>query len=285
MARNLGDPWKYNLDGATQPLVVRGLVQDGSTQAIKSGELLNWNETSGYWAPVDAAADILYNLGFSEGEIDSDNAPAARYARIIIARPGDVFEIPLAAAAAVELGHNYEPTGTNSQTATLDADGDPVFCQVGQSNYPEAMKKGGTTVASIANGFFTMNKMYSYYKQMVRDGTTHMRVIGVTAATTLLEEWSGALIHNISATTDRQVDLPQNCPIGTFFRFVAGSANAMQVHSAGGGIIVKGGKQADSKICSVTDEGDFLHVVCVGVNDWLSFSNIGGADSEITVEG
>lgn len=284
MASNLGNPWRYDLNGAQDPLRVRGKVQGGSTQAIKSGELCTFDETSGYWQPISAAADIKWNLGFSEGEIDSDNAPAARYAMFIVPRPGDVFEIPLAAAAAVEIGHNYEPTGTDSQTATLDADGEPVLCQVGHSNYPEVMPKGGTTVASIANGFFTVNKAYSYYRMMVRDEGSHMKVLAVTAAVTLLKEWSGMLVHNTGATGAVQVELPQDAVIGTFFRFACGVDQALRIHTTGGGIAVAGAVQTDSKYVSITDIADFVNVVCLGAMDWLAFESISGADGDISVE-
>ncbi len=277
-------PWVRNLDGATDPLVILGKVQAGATQAIKQGELVTWNETSGYFEPIDAAADIKYNLAFAGEEVSKLNTPQAGYRHIIVPRPADVFEIELAAAAAIEVGHNYEPTGTNSQTATLDADGDPVFNAVGQANYPGREKYAGTTIQSASHGLFTVNIAYSYYRQLVPPQGMFLKVLTVTAALTLKEEWSGMLVHNLGASGAVQVDLPQNCRIGTNFFFACAADQELRIHSAGGGIYVKGDKQADSKYVSVTDIGDFVHVVCLGANDWLAYSSISGADADITVE-
>lgn len=283
MASNLS-PWMYNMGGAQKPLLVRGKVQAASTQAIKMGELCTLNQTSGYWEPVDAAADVKWNLAFSAEEVSVLNTPQARYADFIVPRPDDVFEIEMAAATAITFESNYPPTGTDSQTATLDADGAAVLNSVGFGNYPTTEKYAGTTARSVSHGQFTVNPMYSYYKQLVHDGTTHMKVLAVTSDLTLLSDWSGMLVTNSGATGAVQVDLPQTCPIGVFFKFAVVTAQELRIHSAGGGVIVKGGKQADSKYVSITDEGDFVHVVCVGSNDWLAFSSISGADGDISVE-
>jgi len=276
--------WAGNLDGATEPLLIKGLIQAGSTQAIKVGELVTWNETSGYWIPISAASDAQrYLLGFANEEISTLTASAARYTTIIVPRPADVFSIELASAASVEFGANYIPTGSNSQTATLDADGLPVFNSVGDANYPVATNYGGTTVASESHGLFTVNPEYSYYRRLVRLNT-HKKVITVGAALTLLDEWSGAIIVNTGATTAYQVDLPQNCATGTYFIFTATAAQALRVHSAGGGIYIKGGKQADSKYVGVADEGEFIHVVHVGSNDWVAYASPTGEETGIAVE-
>jgi len=276
--------WHHNIGGATEPYLIKGLVQAASTQAIKQGELCTWNNTTGYWTPADAAADTLYNLAFAAEEINTINTPAARYSTFIVPRPEDVFEIELLAAASIALEANYEPTGTDSQTATLDADGEAVFCSVGDSNYPNAEKYGGTSITSVSHGLFTMNAAFSYYKNLVRNGQTHMKVIVVTAAKTLLKEWSGALIINTGATAAALIELPQDAPIGCNFRFTATAAQALQIHSTGGGIIVKGEKQADSKYVAIDDEGDFIHVVCLGAMDWLAYTSITGTETAIAVE-
>lgn len=275
-------PWKYSLEGATEPLVLKGQVQAGATQAIKEGELCTFNETSGYWQPISAAADIKWVLAFANEEISALTAPSARYSTFVIPRPGDVFEIELAAAASIEIGHNYEPTGTNTQTATLDADGEAVFSSVGDSNYPPAAAYNGTTLLSASHGLFTMNPEFSYYKRIVRHD--HLKVISITAATTLLEEWSGAVIHNTAATASYAITLPATAPIGTHYYFAIGSANALQIEDTAGTIAIKGGVQASSKYVSVTDEGDFIHLVSLGANTWIAISSISGADGDITVE-
>ncbi len=280
MADNM-DVFRGNLRGLPA-ILISGLVQAGSTAAIKKGELLTWNETAGYFIPISAAADAAeWLLAFANEEIDSDNTPAARYAEILVPGPEDLLEIPLAAAAAIEVGHNYVPTGTNSQTATLDADGYPVFTAVGQGNYPRPNKWAGTTVRSQANGLFTMNYEYSYYKRLVKMPGERMKVLTLGGATTLLEEWSGAIV---TVSTAAELALPQNCPIGTHFHFVVSTAANLDVVSAGGGVYIKGAKQADDKYIRVADEGDFMHLVHIGSNDWVAVSSISGADGDITVE-
>jgi hypothetical protein len=275
------DVYRGNLDGLPGPLVFRGLVQAGSTDSFERGDILNWNETTGYFTKVDAAADITYLLAFADEEIDADTCPAARYSRLIIPRPADLFEIPLAAAAAIAVGANYIPTGTTDQQATADADGAPVFTSVGQGNYPEPIKNGGTTVRSMANGLFTVNYEFSYYKKLVKLPGERMKIIALATSTTLLEEWSGAVIAVSSAA---QIDLPQDCPQGTNFKIVAIGDVNVDVHSAGGGIYIKGAKQADSKYCRVADIGDFMEVVHYTENDWIAINSISGADGDITVE-
>jgi len=275
--------WAYNIGGASEPFRVKGLVQAGSTQAIKKGELCTWNETSGYWQPISAAADIYYLLAFADEEISSITAPAARYSTFIVPRPDDVFSIELAAAASIALQANYEPTGTNSQTATLDADGDPVFCSVGDANYPTTAAYAGTSIASASHGLFTMNPQYSYYKALVRDGTTHKKVISVTADVTLLAEWSGAVVHSVSATAAYVVSLPTSPPLGTHFYIVCGSANALSVNPGTGSVLIAGDTCGASQNFSFTDEADFASLVAVGANQWIAFASISGTNSEITI--
>lgn len=274
--------YRKNLNGLPGPLIVPGKVQAGSTQAIKRGELCTWNETSGYFIPISAAADAAtYLLAFANEEIDAENTPAARYAEFIAPRWDDLFEIPLAAAASLTIGLNYVPTGTNSQTATADVDGLPVFTQAGWSNYPPLHKNGGTTVSSMANGLFTVNYEYSYIKTIIKLPGELKKVFDIATATTLLAEWSGAVITCSSAAV---INLPQNCPIGTNFKFVVKAAANMDVVSAGGGIIIKGGVQADNKYIRMADEGDFMELVHIGSNDWVAVNSISGADGDITVE-
>lgn len=274
-----------NLNGLVEPLRIKGLVQAGSTADIQVGELCTWDETSGYWIPISAAGDAeLYQLAFCDEEISTLTAPAARYAMFVVPRPEDVFAIELAAAAAVTLGANYVATGTNSQTATVDADGLPIFNSVGDANYPIAAKYGGTTVVSESHGLFTMNPEFSYYKKLVPLAGAYKKVLTIGAATTLKEEWSGAIVHNIGATAAYEVELPQNCRIGTHFYFVSGDTDDLRVHSTGGGIYIKSGKQADSKYIGLADINDFMQIVHIGENDWLAFGSMVSSETAIVVE-
>ncbi|MFH1490671.1 MAG: hypothetical protein ABII06_17315, partial [Pseudomonadota bacterium] len=125
-------PWVRNLFGASQPLVIKGLVQAGSTQAIKMGEICVYNETSGYWVPADAAGDYIYSLAVANEEQKTEHQ--ARYMEFVAPREGDVFEFALSAAAAVALGNAVKLS--DSQTLTVDVDGAGIGHSVGDDNYP-----------------------------------------------------------------------------------------------------------------------------------------------------
>ena len=77
-------PFVKNLRGA-EMLVFPGKVQAGSTQAIKAGEICTFNETAGYFVPVDAVADRHYSLAIAYEEQKA--ADLARYMNFIALRP------------------------------------------------------------------------------------------------------------------------------------------------------------------------------------------------------
>jgi hypothetical protein len=96
---------------------------------------------------------------------------------------------------------------------------------------------------------------------------------------------SGLTLTNLGATGAVTASLPQNPPAGTCFAFVCMEDQLLRVApGAGGGIYVKGAKQADNKYVAIGDIGDFLHLVADGNGDWVAVASIGGADADITVE-
>jgi hypothetical protein len=98
--------WVGNVNGASEPLILKGLFDAGATTAIKSGEILEKTGTGNtVWVPLDADYDMT---GASDAvavagcEIKSGDR--AGYYPVIVPRPGDIFEFELATAAAVALG-------------------------------------------------------------------------------------------------------------------------------------------------------------------------------------
>lgn len=279
MAVNLS-PWIKNLGGADRPLLFPGKVQAGATAAIKRGEICTYDETSGYFIPANAVADRMYSLAIANEEQKADGL--ARYMEFIALRPEDVFEFVLDAAAQVELGDGLELTASDSQKLTRDVDGDAVAFYVGIDNYPMT----GTTLLNRSYAQVVFNPIYSYWMQRVLKNNL-MKVMAKTSAYTLKVEDCGALITNKGASGSVTITAPEaTVPVGYNVRIMAAAAQTLifDPKPDTASVIVKGGIQTAGKYISVTDEGDFVHLVWDGT-DWLAFSSISGADGDITVEG
>ncbi len=102
---------------------------------------------------------------------------------------------------------------------------------------------------------------------------------------TLLAAQSGTVHTNLGASGVVTATLPQSPPAGTTFQFVCMADQPLRLEpGAAGGIYIKGAKQADNKYVSVTDIGDFVHLIADRNGDWVAVASIGGADADITVE-
>lgn len=102
---------------------------------------------------------------------------------------------------------------------------------------------------------------------------------------TLTAVQSGTTHSNLGAGGTITATLPQSPPKGTVFYFVCMADLALQIDpGAAGGIYIKGAKQTDDKYASVTDIGDFIHVIADGNGDWVAVSSISGADADIAIE-
>ncbi len=196
------DPYRYTKGGGL-PHTFLGLVQAGSTQAIKIGEICTWDETTGYFKPVDAVADHRYRLAIAKEEQKASalgEYTVARYMEFYSLHPDDVFEFQLAAAAAIAAGDPYTLTASDSQKLTAAAGAFAVAISVGIENYPQA---SGTTLLTQSYGRFSFNPAVSYwgyrFSQLVRPGR---KVIAVTADETLKEsDMYNTLILITGATT------------------------------------------------------------------------------------
>lgn len=106
-----------------------------------------------------------------------------------------------------------------------------------------------------------------------------------TANFTLVAQHTGTVHTNLGAAGAVTITLPQNPPKGTEFKFVCQADQELRLDpGAAGGIYIKGGKQVDDKYVSITDIGDFIHLIADGNGDWVAVASISGADADITIE-
>ena len=271
-------PWVKNLYGATQPLIRPMLAQAGSTQAIKAGEICVYNETSGYIVPANAVADNVYSLVVAAEEQTATDS--ARYIECYMPREGDVFEFALSTAAQVALGDALTLVASESQQLTRDVDGAVAAVCVGEDNYPDT----GTTLTSKSYVEAMIHPEYSYWtKNVVQKGL--VKVLAKTAAYTLKLEDCGAILTNKGATGTVAITAPESVvPVGWNIKIAAMAAQVISFDPKPdtASVYVKGAAHTAGAIISVTDEGDFVHLVWDGT-DWLSYASISGADGDITL--
>lgn len=271
-------PWMGNIGGASKPLIIMGKVQAGATQAIKRGEICTFNETAGYFIPANAVADGKYALAICNEEQKAEDLE--RYIEFIAIRSGDVFEFPLAAARAVAIGDTFTLTASDSQTLTYSATASPVAFAVGKGNYPET----GTTIRTQSFAQVCFNPEVSYLYRWSMPGLK--RTVAFTDAATLDLSHNGAIITNKGATGTVALTAPASVPAGYHVYLMAAADQTLSFDPKPdtASVYVKGAAQTAGKLVSVTDIGDYLHLVFDGT-DWLCFSSISGADADITVEG
>lgn len=270
-------PWSRNLDGAIKPYLFPGKVQAGSTQAIKAGEICIFNETSGYWVPVDAAADHIGPLAVSNEEQKATDS--ARYMEFQAPRQGDVYEFALSAAASIALGDGL--IVSDSQTLTRDVDGLAMGVSVSQDNYPQT----GTSLTSksFVEMTFLPSRSY-YYTNILQSGLK--KVMAKTAAYTIKLEDNGAIITNKGASGSVTLTAPTSVvPVGFHIKMavMADQAFVFDPKPDTAKVYIKGAGQTAGMYLSMTDIGDFAELVWDGT-DWLAVNSISGADADITIE-
>jgi hypothetical protein len=273
-------PWLLNLGGADKPLLLPGKVQAGTSQAIKAGEICTYNETSGYFVPVDAVADQAYSLAIAAEEQKA--ADLARYMDFIMLRPDDVFEFALAAAASIALGDALTLTASQSQQLTRDVDGTVVATSVNVDNYPQT----GTTLRSKSYAQVIFHPQFSYYCKNIMQ-LNLKKVITTAAAYTLKLEDCGAIISTKGDADGVALTAPEAVvPVGWFVDVFCGADTAVSFDPKPdtAKVYIKGAAQAAGKYVSVTDIGDYLRLVWDGT-DWLAMFSVSGADADISVEG
>lgn len=167
MATNKSPFVKNLITGETQPLLMLGYFQAGSTQAIKRGELLEkTGATNTAWVPMDSDFAGASNVAVAWEEIKAGDR--AGYYWICVPRPGDVFEFALDTA-------NNPAAGTavywsDSQTVS-ESGSNQLGTVAGQDHYParqghladDASGDMGTTIRNTSFVQMTIKAAASYY--------------------------------------------------------------------------------------------------------------------------
>lgn len=150
--------------GAPGPFKFRGKFKAGATQAISRGEILELN--SGDWIPLDADQSMSAIIAVSDCEIKSGDL--AGYHELIVPRPGDIFEIDLAAADGSAAGTSLYWSSSQQLTVTAGSNVIGVTCD--DSILPEqgfqsstVSPDAGTTIRTTKKIRFTFKASTSYY--------------------------------------------------------------------------------------------------------------------------
>jgi len=130
--------WIKNLLGAKEPLIMLGLFQSGTDQAIKRGEILERTDDGNTrWIPMDDDFAGNANVAIANEELKAGDR--AGYYEIIVIRPGDVFEFDILTAGNAAVGAAMYW----SDSETLVASGSNILAYVAdQDHYP--LKQGHT---------------------------------------------------------------------------------------------------------------------------------------------
>lgn len=166
MATNM-TVWVGNAYGHQEPLIMLGAFQAGSTQAIKRGEILSLTgDSNTKWEPISSDLSAAANLAIAACEIKAGDR--AGYYPIMVPRPGDIFEYPVATAAATAVGTAM--TYSTSQQLTTGGTY-AILYACGQEHYPleqghladDAGPDRGTTIKSSGYVRGMMRLAASYF--------------------------------------------------------------------------------------------------------------------------
>ncbi len=158
------------LTGSTVPMIRLGLFAAGGTQAIVEGQILEKTNTGNtIWVPIDSDYAMTgTDDAVAVAACDIDSGDRAGYYPVIVPRPGDVFEAPLAAASAMAIGTKLT---YSSATALTTGGSNAIGYACGQDNYPaeqghlvdDASPDSGVTVKSTSYVQFTFSTAASWY--------------------------------------------------------------------------------------------------------------------------
>ena len=230
MTAKNNDPFVYSRSKDGKPDVFLGLVQAGSTAAIKVGEICTWNETTGYFIPVNAVADHRYPLAIAKEEQKASGRAeltAIRYIEFYSLNPEDVFEFPLAAAQSLALGDPFTLTASDSQKLTAAAGAFAVAINVDYGHYPQ---EEDTTILNQSYARVSFNPAASYWGfRLSQSARTGRRVVAISSSGTLLE---GDMYNTIILITGATaVTIPAVKP-GMDAIFVNGDGNTQEIDPA-----------------------------------------------------
>lgn len=167
--------WIKNLNDPTLvgPMLCRGKVSAGASQALAAGQLLErTGDTNTRWVPIDSDHDAAAGAGLAIAAHDITSGDLAGYYEglLVIARPGDVFEADLAAASAVEPETALYYSSATAVTVT--AGSNIIAYSVAGPNAPAGQKRlsqgqlgdEGETFRSTTKVQFCFRAACSFYK-------------------------------------------------------------------------------------------------------------------------
>lgn len=157
-------PWLYNLNGVTEPLIMPGLFQAGTTATIERGALLEFDGTN--WTELNADQAMNSQIAFANQAIVSGDR--AGFYEIIVPRPEDVFQLDLATAGNPLIGaavywiskFTVAESGSNILGNVVGFDHYPgIMGQVTEGN----ITNPGVTVRDITALQIVIKEAASYY--------------------------------------------------------------------------------------------------------------------------
>lgn len=270
-----------NKDGL--PSIIRLLVQAGSTQAIKIGEICAFNKTAGYVTPITVEADFVYALLIAREEQKA--ADSARFIEFYDLDPYDEFEFVLDAARTLEVGNRFVLTASYSQTLTYSATKYPVARCVDDGHYPEI----GSVIRSQSYARVSFNPACTYWG-LIKNGSAWNtpKQATLTAALTLYPEMSGlTIIHQGAGTAAISHILPTagTAPVGTNFKAInLGTTGTVSFDpGSGSGIYVDGTLQTDDEargIAQTAVTGSYMAIIAIPSNDWYAHADSGSGTAQ-----
>lgn len=260
-----------NKDGL--PDVFKGLVQAGSSETIKVGEICCFNKTAGYWEPVALEADFIYALAIAKEEQKA--ADGSRYMDFYSLHPDDEFEFAIAAARSLALGDRFVLTAADSQKLTYSAVKCPVARNVDYGHYPQ---EEDTTIRNRSYAVVSFMPNVSAWGLLINGcGLGQKKVVEATSALTLYPEMDGLQINNTGAEAATIHVLPTAGSAHAGCRFTAyctvAQDNGFEFGTGSAGY-VENAKQTDDKNISVDALGDCLEVVADPNHDWTCIATI-----------
>jgi len=273
------DPFVSTLNVDGQPTMFMGLVQAGTTKAIKIGEICALNKTAGYFTPITAENDFIYALAIAAEEQKA--ADVSRYIKFYSLHPDDRFEFELNASRTLAVGDRFVLTASYSQILTYSATKYPVARSVDYGNYPDT----GTTIRSRGYAVVSFNPACSYWG-LIQNGSywgTPKQIVS-TSALTLYNEMSGlTIIHTGAGTAQVNHVLPTagTAVVGCHFKLINLNAATGTVGfdpGTGSGIYVGGTAQTDNEARAVTQTaatGAYMVITAIASNDWYAFADSG----------
>lgn len=153
----------------TEPLIVPGNFAAGTSVPVKRGEILELTgNTNTEWVPMDSDYNMAANVAIAAEEIKAGDPTG--YYKIIVPRPGDVFEFELDAADDLALGTALYWSSSEKVTDTAGTNiignvaGWTHYASIYPNNHAESgAATKGVTIGTQLKVHLTFQPSNSYY--------------------------------------------------------------------------------------------------------------------------